>query len=108
MNERYIKRLIATIKCGVCGHHYEGENVKILGHRDEFWFLSVFCPVCRSRGFVAAVIKEGMLPQLITDLSEAEKAKFRDLEAVGADDLLDIHNFLKEFDGDFAHLFSRE
>lgn len=106
MDEGLIKRLIATIKCGICGRLYEGGNVRILGHRDDLWFLSVFCPACRSQGLVAAVIKEGQLPQLITDLTEADQAKFRELESVDADDLLDIHTFLREFDGDFAQLFS--
>jgi len=106
MDEGLIKRLIATIKCGICGRPYEGGNVRILGHRDDLWFLSVFCPACRSQGLVAAVIKEGQLPQLITDLTEADQAKFRELEPVDSDDLLDIHAFLREFDGDFAQLFS--
>lgn len=82
--------------------------MKILGHRDDLWFLSVFCPACRSQGLVAAVIKEGRLPQVITDFSEKEQAKFREVEAVGGDDLLDIYNFLKDFDGDFARLFSEK
>ena len=106
MDEGLIKRLIATIKCGICGRLYEGGNVRILGHRDDLWFLSVFCPACRSQGLVAAVIKEGQLPHLITDLTEADQAKFCELEPVDADDLLDIHAFLREFDGDFAQLFS--
>ncbi len=108
MDEGLIKRLIANIKCGICGQLYEGGNVRILGHRDDLWFLSVFCSACRSQGLVAAVIKEGQLPQLITDLTEAEQAKFRELEPVDADDLLDLHKFLREFDGDFAHLFTEE
>jgi hypothetical protein len=57
---------------------------------------------------VAAVIKEGKPPELVTDLTEEEYAKFRDVEMVCADDILDIHNFLKAFDGDFWHLFSEE
>jgi len=52
------------------------------------------------------VIKEGESPQLLTDFTERERVKFRDLEAVAADDVLDVHLFLKSFDGDFAHLFA--
>ncbi|MFQ5925237.1 MAG: hypothetical protein ACE5IE_04505 [Dehalococcoidia bacterium] len=108
MDEQFIKRLITTIKCGVCGHHYEGSNVRILGHHDDLWFLSVFCPACRSQGLMAAVLKEGRLPELVTDLTEEEYARFCSLVAVGADDVLDVHNFLRDFDGDFSRLFSEE
>lgn len=106
MDEQLVRRLIATIKCSVCGRHYEGENVKILGHRDDLWFLSVSCLSCHTQGLVAVVIKEGKPPYVVTDLTEEEQAKFRGMEAVGADDVLDVHDFLKGFDGDFAHFFS--
>ncbi len=108
MEREFLRRLITTIKCGVCGQPYEGENVTILGQRDDLWFLNVSCSACGSQALVAAVIKEGELPQLITDLTERERAKFRDLEVVGADEVLDVHLFLKSFDGDFAQLFAEE
>jgi len=108
MDHGFIKRLVATIKCGVCGQHYEGDNMKVLGHRDDLWFLSVFCPACRSQGLVAAVIKKGELPLPITDLNETEQVKFRGLGPVSGDELLDIHEFLKDFDGDFSRLLSKE
>jgi hypothetical protein len=45
---------------------------------------------------------------LITDLTEWEYAKFREMAVVGADDVLDLHSFLKDFNGDFSALFSME
>ena len=108
MNDGFIKRVVATIKCGVCGERYEGENVKVLGHHNDLWFLSVFCPACGGQGLVAAEIREGELPQPIIDLSETEQVKFRSLGPVSSDELLDIHGFLKDFDGDFSCLFSEE
>jgi len=107
MDERYIERLMATIKCGVCGQRYNGGDIKILGHRDDLWFLSVSCPACHSRGLVAAVLREERLPELVTDLTEEEFAKFSDAESVSVDDVLDMYNFLKRFDGDLSSLFSQ-
>ena len=108
MDEGFIKRLVATIKCGVCSQRYEGENVKILGHYGDLWFLSVYCSDCHSQGLVAAVIKEGQLPELITDLTEEEYEKCCEMDVVSDDDLLDIHSFLKDFDGDFSYIFTKE
>ncbi len=107
MDERLIKRLMMAVRCGVCGERYEGENVRILGRYSDLWFLSVYCPGCHSQGLVAAVLKEGKLPELVTDLAEEEYAKFREIAVVDADDMLDLHNFLKEFDGDFSRIFSK-
>ena len=108
MDERFIKRLVATVRCGVCGEPYEGQNVKVLGHRDTLWFLSVSCPACGGQGLLAAAIKEGELARPITDLSETEQAKFHNLGPVSADELLDIHECLRDFNGDVSHLLSVE
>ena len=108
MKEIFIKRLMASMKCGVCGQHYEVDNVRVLGHHEDLWFLRAVCSACHTQCLVAAVIKEGGVPEVITDLAETEPDKFRDVGAVTADEVLDMHNFLKDFDGDFSQLFSHK
>lgn len=106
MEEGQIKKILASMKCGICGQKYEGTNIKILGHRDELWFLSVFCQSCCSQGLVAAVVKEGRETEFITDLKPEEIQRFKDKDGIQADDVLDVHQFLKTFNGDIASLFS--
>lgn len=106
MDERFIKKLMSNMKCGVCGQRYAVANVHILGHRDDLWFVGIFCPSCRSQGLVAAVVKEGAIPQLITEFTDAEEVKFAQAQAVSCDDVLEVHDFLKRFDGDFGQLFT--
>jgi transcription elongation factor Elf1 len=108
MDEGFIKRLVATIECGVCGQRYEGEDSTILGHYGDLWFLSVRCPACHSQGLVAAVIKEGRVPELVTDFTEEEYDKFREIDMVNADDVLDIHDFLEGFDGDLSRIICQK
>ena len=106
MDKSLIKRLIASIKCGACGQHYEVDNIDVLGHQEDLWFLRAFCLTCRTQCLVVMVIKEGRVPEVITDLTEAELDKFRNVSMASADEVLDMHNFLKSFDGDFSRLFS--
>jgi len=108
MNEHFIKKLMSTTKCSVCGEHYEINNIKVMRHEDDMWFLNVFCPFCRSQALVAAVVKKDKSPETTTDLTKAESAKFTRASAISADDILDLHNFLQDFDGDFAKLFSQK
>lgn len=107
MDEHFIKKLMSTLKCGVCGQHYETNNVTIIRHQDKMWFLSIVCPSCHSQALVAAVVKESKQGEIITDLTEVEVAKFTGKEPIKADDALDVHNFLKNFDGDFFKLFGK-
>ena len=108
MENNIIKRLLTSIKCSSCGQHYEGDNIDILGHQEDLWFLRVFCPSCYTQCLVIAIIKEGEAPEVITDLTKAELDRLRDVGAPTADDMLDMHNFLKAFDGDFSRLFTQK
>jgi len=108
MEEKLIKRFMTSIKCSFCGQHYEVNNVKVLGHQEDLWFLSVFCSACQTQALVAAVVKEGKAPKVTTDLTEAELDKFKEMDKLTADETLDMHSFLKGFDGDFSQLFSQK
>jgi len=108
MEEKLIKRFMTSIKCSVCGQRYDVDNVNVLGHQEDLWFLSVFCPACQTQCLVAAVIKEGKAPKVATDLTEAELDKFKKIDKLTADEALDMHSFLKDFDGDFSRLFCQK
>ena len=108
MKENVIKRVMASLKCGVCQQRYEPDNISVLGHEEDLWFLGVFCPACHTQYLMAAVIKEGKAPEVVTDLTEAEWDKFKNEVGLTADEVLDMHKFLKDFDGDFSRLFGRE
>ncbi len=107
MEESLIKKMIASIKCGACDQHYEEDHIEIIEHSDEMWFLRVLCSSCHVKSLVAAMIRDDRKAEVFTDLTEAELEKFRDAGEVRVDDMLDIHNFLKDFDGDFPRLFRK-
>ena len=105
MEDRLVKRLMASIKCGSCGQCYEAHNIEVLGHSEDTWFLRARCSSCHIQCLVVAIIKEERMPEFITDLTKAELDKFSNLDGVEADDVLNMHDFLRGFDGDFSRLF---
>jgi flavoprotein len=108
MDETLIKRMIASIKCGSCGQNYQEDDIEVVEHNDELWFLKVSCSSCHVRCLVAAIIRENARPEVITDLTDEEVEKFKNLDGVRDEDLLAMHNFLKDFDGDFPRVFDQE
>ena len=108
MDDGMVKELMATVTCAVCGRRYEAGNINVLYHQRELWFVSVVCQACNTKSLVAALIKEGSGPQVVTDLTDEEMARFMDASPVSADDILDLHAFLEEFDGDFAGIFEKK
>ena len=107
MDERLIKRLIATIKCGTCGQNYREDQVEIVEHDHDVWFLNVFCSCCQVKSLVAAVIKREKETDAVNDLTGAEVARLQHINVVDSDDILDMREFLKSFNGDFSGLFQR-
>lgn len=107
MEERLVKRLMTSMKCDACGQNYEVRNVHVLGHREDLWFLRVLCSACHTQALVAAMVKESRASEAAAYPVEAELVKTSG-EAIGADDVLEMHEFLKDFDGDFARLFGEK
>ena len=99
---------MTSIKCESCGQNYEMGNIDVLGNSDDLWFLKVLCSSCHTQSLVAAVIKESHTPKVITDLTETELEKFPDAGVVDADDVLNMHKFLRDFKGDFSCLFGQK
>jgi len=103
-----IKKLLAAMKCGACGRHYEADSIDVLSQQEGLWFLKILCPACRTQYLVVAVAREDTVQEAITDLTEAELEKFSSIGRVVADDVLDMHNFLRDFDGAPSQLFNRQ
>lgn len=108
MREAFLKRLFAKVSCGVCGQKYDMSNIKILDQEDGLWVLSVYCSSCGTQGLVAAVVQEGNITDVVTDLSESEYGELEGKGVVGNVDVTEMREFLQGFDGDFERLFSEE
>lgn len=106
MDESFLKKLFSIVKCGVCGQKYQVSDVKIVNHEDDLWFLSASCKSCNTNGLIVAVIEKSKISELVSDLVTSEFDKFSKYEAINVNDVVDMHNFLKEFNGDFVALFS--
>ena len=117
-SEKQIKRIVLNRmeRCGICHHVFVPDDIHVLYRRSDMWMMVVECTECHARNFVAAVLGDG-------DPSEAQLALRRlseqgaetGIEAaesggrtgppVSTDDVLDMHEFMKSFDGDFQRLF---
>ena len=108
IDEREIKQAVtkAIDACGDCRARFDEDNVSVLGHYQDLWFLSLTCFRCRNRSLIAALVQQ-QSGVIITDLTPDELARFRNAPRVAADDVLDIHQFLDAFDGNFRGLFER-
>ncbi len=122
--ERLIRRLFTTQHCNHCQTVYAEESVTVLARRSEVWMVMVSCGSCGRKGiFVVSfpgstrserrktiLEAEALGEGALTEAALAEEAPARAETPPGspitADDVIDMHLFLKGFDGNFAALFA--
>lgn len=121
--ETQIKRIVLNRmeRCSICHRDFGPEDIRVVSRKNDMWMLVVTCSECHGRNFVAAVMADGdteeaqiALRQLSRDGTSKpiEITEVRDRaeedrgEPVSAEDVLDMHEFLDGFNGDFRRLFS--
>jgi hypothetical protein len=104
-------------RCSVCHRSYSADDVRVLSRKPDMWMMVVQCTDCHARNFVAAVLNNGdpdearlALRQLSAEAAnEPAPEEIIERPEVGppvtVDDVLDMHEFLKSFDGDFRRHF---
>ncbi len=121
-SEKQIKRIVLDRmeRCSVCHRGFEPDDVHVLSRKSDMWMLMVSCGECQARNFVAAVIGDGDAEEAQLALRRLGEEHVRTRtsiepedegtpgEPVSVDDVIEIHQFLQGFDGDFKALFRAE
>jgi hypothetical protein len=101
----FVRHLLDNIRCVVCSEEYDEADVSIMGQQEELWMLMVSCQHCGTQGIILAIVREDEEIDFITDLTPEELERVHELPPITGDDVLDIHQFLRDFDGDVRELF---
>jgi hypothetical protein len=115
--ESLVRHLMRTVRCSVCEATYEPENVSVLGHQDELWFVSVRCASCHTQGLIAALVRDGADEAIGTagpppaaesaggpTLPDADRAPRPDAGPITEAEVADMRDFLNTFQGGLGAL----
>lgn len=108
-----VRRTVLSVLevCSNCKCTYELDDARIVGRNGNLWVLTVTCSACNTQAFVAAVVGDSTEEADIAVTIDDEPDVPLDSEPVSVsvtvDDVLDIHEFLEDFNGDFRSLFAR-
>lgn len=128
MNVRILKKLIRTLQakitCPGCGAKFnKPEQVQFRGYVDKTYFLQLNCLECPTLVFATVMVTperelmsetkevDGLQlqdkPQIIPKVKAkpAKSRPARKLKKISANDVIDAHNFLEGFDGNFEDMF---
>lgn len=87
------------MKCSICGHKYNKQNIKIVQNKRDAMLVHVNCDFCRSASL--AVINKGVQNNdsfvalgILTDLNYEEACSLLRKEPISCDEVLDLYNQL--------------
>lgn len=111
-DRRDIKQIVLSVleECSQCHHPHSIDDFRVVGRNGNLWVLTTRCSRCSAQAFVAAVVGDYGVEVADADTEWVEEDEERDeheADPVTVDDVLDMHEFLESFDGDFRALFSR-
>lgn len=104
IRQAFIRQLVAALQCVSCGEKYSHNDIYVLGHHEDMWVSAVVCTRCGTQGLVFATLREGDKFEP-AKLEIEELAALQQLPPLSVNDVLDMHAFLKSFEGDVHDLF---
>ncbi len=114
----FIRDRARFYNCPVCGRSLKGCDIQVLSHEDERFHLQVTCAQCQVTFIVVLAIAGGAVEEIesveATQLSAAETTAMveasaaavegDDLEPITMDEILDVHLYLKDYQGTLKDL----
>jgi len=97
-------QLLNETSCNNCGSDYTEDDIAIIGSLKDEVFLHLACPKCDSNAMVNAIINRYKINRKHSGLKIRHLGD--NISPITANEVIEIHNFLETFDGDFKELFS--
>jgi len=95
-----IRNIKALVRCPRCLHAYENEGISIVNEIDGAYIVYLECYYCGASGLATVVAKEVHYNDQPA-IKKSLKSPLANPSKITADDLIDFHNFLDNFNGDF-------
>ncbi len=103
----FIRDRARFYNCPVCGRSLKGCDIQVLSHEEERFHLQVTCAQCQVTFIVVLAIAGGAVEEVEsveTPAAFASTAHEPELEPISVDEILDVHLYLKSFQGTLTDL----
>ena len=100
----FIRDRARFYNCPVCGRSLKGCDVQVLSHEDERFHLQVTCAQCQVTFIVVLAIAGGAVEEIEAVTSELAVEPVAEPEPISVDEILDLHLYLKSFQGTLTEL----
>jgi hypothetical protein len=102
---RLVLKLVAQLSCAECGRRFNPHDFSLVHRWKDLWVLGTRCRHCDVASHVIVFMRLDAEVEPVTDLTADELEAAEEWSPISADDVLDVHALLSEFDGDLGELF---
>jgi hypothetical protein len=103
----FIRDRARFYNCPVCGRSLKGCDVQVLSHEEERFHLQVTCAQCQVTFIVVLAIAGGAVEEIDKAIPEPEAEPVAAAEPITIDEILDLHVYLKNFQGTLTELIQQ-
>jgi len=112
----FIRDRARFYNCPVCGRSLKGCDIQVLSHEDERFHLQVTCAQCQVTFIVVLAIAGGAVEEIESVETPAQTTMVEaalpevdesDLEPITIDEILDVHLYLKDYQGTLKDLLQQ-
>lgn len=112
----FIRDRARFYNCPVCGRSLKGCDIQVLSHEDERFHLQVTCAQCQVTFIVVLAIAGGAVEEIESVEKPAQTAMVEaslpevdesELEPITIDEILDVHLYLKDYQGTLKDLLQQ-
>src|SRR6202023_3191931 len=103
----FIRDRARFYNCPVCGRSLKGCDVQVLSHEEERFQLQVTCVQCQVTFIVVLAIAGGAVEEIESVENEDFEERVADGEPISVDEILDLHLYLKNFQGTLSELIQQ-
>ena len=100
----FIRDRARFYNCPVCGRSLKGCDVQVLSHEEERFHLQVTCAQCQVTFIVVLAIAGGAVEEIEKSIPEPVGEPVAAAEPITVDEILDLHLYLKSFQGTLKEL----
>jgi hypothetical protein len=109
--QKIIRNLQNKVRCPACGHQFKKSEIKFRGFFREVYLFEFGCPVCSTMLFAKVLVNQPSQPRFqnrpirLRDISPIKEFSLPQ-KKITTNSIIQLHQELKSFDGDFEKLFS--
>ena len=98
------QKIAGRFACNHCGRKYRVRDITIVEKWEQQWLMQLVCAWCHAEELLSVLLKGQQARAVLLDVTPGEWKYFRQLPAVGVDDVIEMARTMRDYQGDLSEI----